>query len=457
MSSLRNMLQPVNRLPPEILSHIAQQIPNSADQDSTSIIPLTHVCRYWRSSIISAPGNWTRVSGRSEPLAELSLERSKAAPLKISLYMDEVGERSGFSDLLAPYIQNIVTLTLSEIGSLEDLMQTLPNFPHSTPNLQSLKISLDDESDLDISIDPFQAFPPTLRSLALFDIPLYPTFLNLRTLTEFTLCDCAFTLPLDTLLAMLEENRGLERVDLSIGFTNPNLHSSQRRAPISNRFQHLSVSFFKAEDARALISGIPIQRGANLELQSFDATVGLNDTLSSIPATHLANLPSPTYMTIYERNIRLSGPNGSFSFSGLCPSEMSLVGLPLLSFDKIRELRCGYTPRTFHPSLFPALEALAIERDTNISRTLSIWLSSPKSLPLLKTLAFFNCDLSEEFMKMLTGFACERRSAAVTWLYRVLIVDCHGRFPSSPSVLGLRDYVNVVDFRMANNLPSDLT
>ena len=275
MSSLRNMLQPVNRLPPEILSHIAQQIPNSADQDSTSIIPLTHVCRYWRSSIISAPGNWTRISGSSEPLAELSLERSKAAPLQISLYMDEVGERSGFSDLLAPYIQNIVTLTLSEIGSLEDLMQTVPNFPHSTPNLQSLKISLeDDERDLDISIDPFQPFSSTLRSLALFDIPLYPTFLNLRTLTEFTLCDGAFTLPLDTLLTMLEENRGLERVDLSIGFTDPDLHSSQRRAPISNRLQHLSVSFFKAEDARALISGIPIQRGANLELQSFDATVG---------------------------------------------------------------------------------------------------------------------------------------------------------------------------------------
>ena len=451
------MLQPINRLPPEILSHIARWIPDSDDQDAASVIPLTHVCRYWRSSIISAPGNWTRISGSSEPLAALSLERSKAAPLQISLYMDEVGERSGFSDLLAPYIQNIVTLNLSKIGSLEDLMQTLPNFPRSTPNLLSLELSLEEcESDPDISIDPFQPFSPTLRRLTLIRVPLYPAFLNLRTLTEFTLCDYVLTLPLDTLLTMLEENHGLERVDLSIEFTDPDLRGSQRRAPISNRLQHLSVSFFKAEVARALISSIPIQRGANLALKSFRSTAGLTDALSTISATHLANLPAPTYMTICARKIWLSGPNGSFSFSGPPSSEISLVGLSLFSFDQIRELHFRYPSRAFDPLLFPALETLALE-ETNVSKTLSIWLSSPKSSPWLKTLAFFNCDLSEEFMKVLTQFACDRRNATVAWLYRVLIVDSRGKFPSPPSILGLRVYVKVVDIQMADSLPSDLT
>ena len=371
--------------------------------------------------------------------------------------MDEVGEQSGFSDLLTPCIHNIVTLYLFEIGSLEDIMQTFPNFPCSTPNLRSLEMSLDDDDDdVDISIDPFQPFSSTLRRLALFGVPLYPTFLNLRTLTEFTLCDYAFTLPLDTLLTMLEENRGLERVDLSIKFTNPDLRSSQRRVPISNRFRHLSVSFYKAEDARALISSIPIQRGANLELISRGSTGGLNNTLSSISETHLANLPSPTYMTIFGNQVQLSGPNGSLSFSRLSPSEMSLVGLPLLSFDKIRELRFKYPPRAFDPSLFPALEALAIESDRYISTTLSIWLSSPKSSPLLKTLAFSHCDLSEEFMKVLTQFACDRRKTAVTWLYRVLIVDYFGKFPSPSSILRLKGYVKVVDFQMENSLPLHL-
>ena len=456
MSSLRNMLQPVNTLPPEIISRIAQWTPNSADRDAMSIVPLTHVCRYWRSSIISAPGNWTRISGHSEALAALSLERSKAAPLKISLCMYDVEER--FSGLLAPYIQNIVAFNLSEIGSPEDIMQNFPNFPCSTPNLRSLEMSLDDDDDddLDISIDPFQPFPSTLRRLVLFGVPLYPTFLNLRTLTEFTLCDYVFALPLDTLLTMLEENRGLERVELSIEFTDPDLRGSQRRAPISNQFQHLSVSFSKAEDARPVISSIPIQRGANLALKSFDSTVGLSDVLSTISATHLANLPAPTYMNVCERYIRLSGSNGSFSFSSPSSSGMTLVGLPLLSFDKIRELHFRCPSRTFDPSLFPVLETLALEA-TNASKTLSTWLSSPKASPLLKTLAFLNCILSEEFMKVLTQFACDRRNAAVTWLYRVLIVDGLGEFPSPSSILGIKDYVQVVDFRVADSLPSDLT
>ena len=60
-------------------------------------------------------------------------------------------------------------------------------------------------------------------------------------------------------------------------------------------------------------------------------------------------------------------------------------------------------------------------------------------------------------MKVLTQFACDRRNATVAWLYRVLIVDSRGKFPSPPSILGLRVYVKVVDIQMADSLPSDLT
>ena len=459
------MLQPINRLPPEILSLIARQIPNSADENVASVIPLTHVCQYWRSSIISAPENWTRISSRSKPLAALSLERSKAAPLEISLCTDEVRRQSGFSDLLAPYIQNIATLGFYELGVLEDLMQTLPDFPRSTPNLCSLEMSsLGDESDLNTSDDPFQPFPSTLRCLALFDVPLYPTFLHLRTLTEFTLHNYVFPLSLDALLTVLEENRLLETVDLFIGIPTTTLPSAQRRVPISDRFRHLVVSFFDVEDARPVISSIPVQRGADLELTACHTTAGLNSLLSSVSETHLANLRSPTYMNVCERRIRLSGPNGSFSFSGLSPSEQSLVGLRLLSFDKIRELHFGYPisqptikPRVFDPSLFPALETLAIKHDANVSNTLSIWLSSPKSSPSLKSLAFLNCDLSEEFMVVLTKFARNRQHTTAAWLYDVLIVNNRGNFPSPSSIHELRDYVRVVDIQIADSLPSDLT
>ena len=81
------MIQPVNWLPPEILSQIARDVPEEQDKDARTIIPLTYVCRYWRDSIISIPENWTLISTRSRGLVVLSFERAKAAPLKLYLVM----------------------------------------------------------------------------------------------------------------------------------------------------------------------------------------------------------------------------------------------------------------------------------------------------------------------------------------------------------------------------------
>ena len=71
----------MNRLSPEILSRITRcLLSEGANWDVSSIIPLTHVCRYWRESIISTPKNWMLISSEQEGLAALSLERCKAAP-----------------------------------------------------------------------------------------------------------------------------------------------------------------------------------------------------------------------------------------------------------------------------------------------------------------------------------------------------------------------------------------
>ena len=74
-----------------VLSHIAKHVlwaNKYPDEDARQIIPLTHVYRYWRASIVSAPENWAFISCRNKSLAELSLERSKASPLEVSLQMD---------------------------------------------------------------------------------------------------------------------------------------------------------------------------------------------------------------------------------------------------------------------------------------------------------------------------------------------------------------------------------
>jgi len=68
-----------------------------------------------------------------------------------------------------------------------------------------------------------------------------------------------------------------------------------------------------------------------------------------------------------------------------------------------------------------------------------------------------NCSLSEEFMDGLTKFASERQNTTATWLHRVLIVHKDGIFPSAASIRRLGNHVQVVDVRMGEKLPTDLT
>ena len=138
----------MNKLPSEIISHITrclldEDIVEEEDTvDARPIILLTHVCRYWRESIISTPEHWTWISNRSRSLTILSLQRAKAAPLRISLDMDQIKESPWFSDLIAPHIQNTETLYIDSISTTKELSQMFPNFPWSMPNLRLLSFSL---------------------------------------------------------------------------------------------------------------------------------------------------------------------------------------------------------------------------------------------------------------------------------------------------------------------------
>ena len=139
------------------------------------------------------------------------------------------------------------------------------------------------------------------------------------------------------------------------------------------------------------------------------------------------------------------------------------MGLSLLSFDKVRELRFGYpkqhgsnSRKMFNPTPFIALETLAVEHDTDTSSTLSALLASPKSCPLLKTLAFLNCTLHRDFMKELMQFAADRKTTASAWLHRIVIVHSDG-FPGVELIRALNRHVPVVDVRFGTELPKDLT
>ena len=463
-------MQPMNKLPQELLSHIARYLLLGENIiDARPIIPLTHVCRYWRESIISTPGNWTLISnGRSE-LTALSLERAKASRLDVNINMSPFRAGPPSFGPMIPYLGNIDTLHVHDLPGVEELTRALPNFPQSTPNLRSLTLrSAYTSARWDPTVDPFGSLARALKHLSLLNVPLYPSILGLSALTDLTLRYYSFDLQLDTLLSFLEQNRSLERVTLDVRFTGPSLRQSRRHAAVKNRLQHLSILCNNPMNAQALISNIALRRGAHLEITSLDQNTGLNDILTDISTAHLSNLPSHTFLEYqsYPRNIRLCGPGGGFSFSCYPSSAIPFAEFPLLSLNNVREFRLKHhtlnrrrstlSPPVFHPSSFPALEMLAVEYDTDVLHFLSTLLPNPSALPSLKTLAFCNCVITEYFMEKLTQFASDRESTTSARLYHVAIVDEDGEFPSADSIRALGRHVPVVDVRFGTKLPTDL-
>ena len=453
----------MNRLPSEIISHIARCLPDEDTIDTEPIVPLTHICRYWRESIISTPGNWTRISSESESLTVSSLQRAKLAPLQIHLDIAQIMENPGFSVLITPHIQNSETLDIDSISTVDEFKQVFPNFPQLMPNLRSL--SLTGYGGWDGSVDPFGSLLPTLTQLSLIEISLYPSLLRLRTLTHLTLRYNLFDLHLDTLLDFLEENRSLEHATLDIRFVEPSLRSSRRRAAIKTRLQSLTMASYSV-DSSALTSNIALHQGAHLGISLFDNNKGLNDLLSVTSMTHLSNLQSPTLMEYNpdHSTIRLLGPNGSFLFDATGLEDLLTRSPPphlanVRNFYLIRptsvHIPIPQVHIVFPPSFLPSLEMLAIDGEATVLLLFSEFFSNPSS-PSLKILAFLDCDINEGFMEELTRFASDRKKTTSAWLYRVVIVNSKGILPRIASIDALRKLVPVVDVQVGTKLPADL-
>ena len=395
-------------------------------------------------------------------LAALSLQRAKAIPLKLWLDSEQIERSPGLPGLIIPHIQNIQTLHFLMFRTTESLQRTLPDFPRSTPNLQSLALHMIGNDVVDRFADPLESLTPTLRSLSLTDVHLYPSFLRLRALTELTLSHNRLDLRLDALLDFLEGNDSLKSVTLAIRFTESSLLSPQRGAATMNQLQHLSIYAPGPVAGKALISNIALRRGAHMKFFSYTHE-GSNDISSGIHNAQLSNLMSLVFMEYQtlgnERGIRLLGRNGSLSFRHLDRSGRFLE-FPLLPLTNIREVRLvlGWTDRgdVFNSSFFPALEVLAVTSETWVSNPLSTLFTNPSSPPRLRTLAFASCQLSRTFMEGLTRYASDRKNTASVWLRHVVIVDSREIIPTEASIKALEEHVSVVDVRVGKEIPRDL-
>ena len=385
------------------------------------------------------------VSSKSQlDLTDLALERSKGAPLAMCLYMDEIRQRPDFARLIKDRTENTVFLWFWKLKTLDDLNQTLPTFPKSMAKLQALYLQCCETATCwDQSKDPFGSFPTTLKYLSLNRIPLYQSFLNLRTLTGLYLFNYQLDCSLSELLEILENNPLLKEVILYIKpMADPSLLEFQAPVSIKQSLELLEVIAKDAEVIKGLVSSIPLQLGATLAIKYLGSSTKFKKILEWVSATNPEILNSPNYMKFCNQNyVKLSGVNGGFSFTKMDHSVMSLVGFP--SYENIQELYLKETSIEFDPLLFPALETLVIKDKENPSKVLSALFKSPQSSPSLKTLGFSHSNLTDDFMVELAHFASQYKGLSC-------VVIAHGDPKTCPSLdsidaLALHVCVDILD------------
>ena len=182
--AIRNLHIPINRLPPEVLSRVLQH--RGCGQD---LVVATHVCQYWRSTLVSCPSLWTSIQLRSTGDVDRALaylQRSKSVTVDISVTLDSPQDPNVLRHF-APHISRTRSFTMG--GSFDVHMASSLLLCNPASSLERLKICAEKPPVRAIAINNFlgqQA--PSLRS-AIFDgiCPVLQSPFPLPSLTKLDL------------------------------------------------------------------------------------------------------------------------------------------------------------------------------------------------------------------------------------------------------------------------------
>ncbi|KAJ7158835.1 hypothetical protein C8R46DRAFT_1110491 [Mycena filopes] len=181
LRGMRNSLQPINRLPPELLTHIFSEaqirlpcflpLPPSGGHDYLTgdwyeWLWLLQVCRHWRGVIACSPALWSNVCSSNNSLE--FLRRSRGADLTVYLGVRHRGFSLSLIEALTPHTSRFKEFHMVAEGpELQDVLkQKLFSFPAG--RLESLLIDMEGVDDLTSVLPPvFCGHMPKLKHLAL--------------------------------------------------------------------------------------------------------------------------------------------------------------------------------------------------------------------------------------------------------------------------------------------------
>ena len=452
----------MNRLPPEVISLCATFVSST---DPRPIIPLTHVCRYWRKAITSNPRNWASIDNRWKQLVPTCLRRAGAVPLTVNINVSAIECDEPFVGAILPHASRIAHLSLTGYPSVEAMSNVIPTFFTSTMgDLISLELQQSSES-----IEPFlpsisPAFPISwnlskLTSLHLTRTPLYPAITSVTSLVDLKLDGYRMTLsPFSEFMAFLGANTNLQFIVLDIEFDEFELPLSCRVS--LPHLRRLSLTCADPFDARALISSISLPHGVSLEVacSSTNRCTTLSSFLPS-PPTPIQKILTPIVTIKCQHNpsmVQFYGNDSSFSFQRASGNFNPYPELSLFEVTAVRELHLknfGFSGRPSPLSRLPALETLVLVNVTTSLTSFTFLTAEPVLCPSLKTIAFFNCRLDPGVIEELEKAVVNRKNSTAAWLYRIIIVSQTGHLPDHDLVLRLRRSVPCVNVRMEDELP----
>ena len=119
--SMRNVLVPINKLPPEILTHICALAPH-ATSDLAHLC--AQVCRYWRSTLLASPSLWNVIHTKDPLHVEVHLVRSGKVPLEVYFHKGSPVDR--FCQKVVPHMDRFRSLHLCVcVDDCEQILDSL--------------------------------------------------------------------------------------------------------------------------------------------------------------------------------------------------------------------------------------------------------------------------------------------------------------------------------------------
>ena len=453
--SMRNKFVPVNRLPCDVLALIPDFWHGRARENIA--ITLTHVCQDWREIFGSRASLWTNFHLVNAEKTRCYLERSKSAPISVSLERPQgLLHNDPFLEVVPGATSRLKRLYMrTTSGHLQAITQHLVD---PAPLLETLKIH-GSCVDPHISSVPaphlFNGNLSSLRELSLRSVRTQLPWRGMNNLTSFTLCCTAQTgVSIEQTLDFLGGAPRLRKVWLSFAASTPGPHN---RRPAS--LAHLeSLTISGSQRPSLLLNHLMIPVGAVVWTELDSLAFDINDHLPR-SLDNLGNLSHFTEIRLlfaeFVTSVRFTGPNGQVHISSSYPTpgDVQAVFRSLTRLDTSRteffEIIYGGFPAEF----FEALRSLTNLRTLIISRccdTLPFLLGLRSAFcpnnsiicPRLEELVFYTDDSFDE--KIMVDLAAIRASGGAP-LELVKVVSSVEPMLSAEGVTELLKHVSDVE------------